>query len=161
MVHPAAWSPSVRCTKRRRRASPFILMDTSTVTDAHGDVVDLCAAVDGVPIGEAVKKLAGAPWVISTSALPAERPKPEPYRLSDEGPETVSGKCVVVSHRFRSFLSRFQKHVLGRKRNENNVQRVLRQNNLFLFLNGVRITCRPASIYRLFALWVTSPTARR
>jgi DNA primase len=50
---------------------------------AHGDVVDLCAAIDGVPIGEAARKLGGAPWVTSPSSLPAERPKPEPYRLND------------------------------------------------------------------------------
>jgi DNA primase len=50
---------------------------------AHGDVIDLCAAVDGVPIAEAVKKLGGAPWVTLPRTLSVERPKPEPYMLSD------------------------------------------------------------------------------
>jgi DNA primase len=51
---------------------------------AHGrDVIDLCVALDGVSIGDAVRKLSGVKIDPTTSVRPPQRIKVEPYNLSD------------------------------------------------------------------------------
>lgn len=66
----------------------------------HGDVTDLCAALDGITLGEAAKKLAlGAPATPLIYALPSLTatlaPKPEPYQLSNRELE----RMAAAAHR--------------------------------------------------------------
>jgi hypothetical protein len=51
----------------------------------HGDVTHLCAAMDGIPLGEAARKLnqgASPPLIYALPSPVAVAPKPEPYQLS-------------------------------------------------------------------------------
>lgn len=51
----------------------------------HGDVVDLCAALDRIPLAEAVEKLGGAePTPIAHREDFFAKPKAKPYQLTDE-----------------------------------------------------------------------------
>jgi DNA primase len=52
---------------------------------AHGDVVDLCAALEGLTVKEAAEKLSAGDGMVSVPrSQPAIRTIPEPYRLSKE-----------------------------------------------------------------------------
>ena len=65
---------------------------------AHGDVTHLCAALDGIPIGEAARKLSqGAPPPLIYVLPPPTTPKIEPYQLSNSELERMAAAAVRLA----------------------------------------------------------------